>query len=107
MSLSPYIFNPVVGDISYSEFKSFVREGRVESCQITSSQIKGTLRSGDLRSEKKETFVTARVDDPDLVKELEAQGIKYSGNYENTWLQQFLIAWIIPMVFFPHMALYL
>ncbi|MCP4266395.1 MAG: ATP-dependent metallopeptidase FtsH/Yme1/Tma family protein [Candidatus Brocadiaceae bacterium] len=100
MSLSPYLFNPAVGDISYSEFKSFVRDGRVESCKITSSQIKGTLRSGDLRSEKKETFVTARVDDPELVKELEAQGIKYSGNYENTWLQQFLIAWIIPIGIF-------
>ena len=100
MSLSPYLFNPVVGDISYSEFKSLVREGRVESCQITSSQIKGTLRPDDLRSEKKKTFVTARVDDPELVKELESQGIKYSGNYENTWLQQFLIAWIIPIGIF-------
>jgi cell division protease FtsH len=100
MSLSPYLFNPVVGDISYSEFKSLVREGRVESCRITSSQIKGALRPDDLRSEERKTFITARVDDPELVKELEAQGVKFSGNYENTWLQQFLIAWIIPIGIF-------
>jgi len=100
MSLSSYIFNPVVGNISYSEFKTLIKEGRVESCQITSSQIKGTLRPDDLRSEKGKPFVTARVDDPELVKELEAQGIKYSGNYENTWLQQFLFTWIIPIGIF-------
>ncbi len=100
MSMSSYLFNPVVGNISYSEFKSFVKEGKVESCQITSQQIKGTLRSDDLRSETGKNFVTARVDDPDLVKELEAQGIEYAGNYENTWLQQFLFTWIIPIGIF-------
>jgi len=100
MSLSSYLFNPVVGNISYSEFKELVRDGRIESCQITSSLIKGTLKVEDYRSEKKKTFVTARVDDPELVKELEAQGVKYSGNYENTWLQQFLFAWIIPIGIF-------
>ena len=100
MSLSSYIFNPVVGDISYSEFKELVRDGRIESCQITSSLIKGTLKVEDYRSEKKKTFVTARVDDPELIKELEAQGVKFSGNYENTWLQQFLFAWIIPIGIF-------
>ena len=100
MSLSSYLFNPVVGNISYSEFKGLVKDGRIESCQITSSLIKGTLKVEDYRSEKKKTFVTARVDDPELVKELEAQGVKYSGNYENTWLQQFLFAWIIPIGIF-------
>jgi len=100
MSLSSYLFNPVVGNISYSEFKELVRDGRIESCQITSSLIKGALKVEDYRSEKKKTFVTARVDDPELVKELEAQGVKYSGNYENTWLQQFLFAWIIPIGIF-------
>ncbi|HJO47972.1 MAG TPA: ATP-dependent zinc metalloprotease FtsH, partial [Candidatus Scalindua sp.] len=98
--LSSYLFNPVVGNISYSEFKELVRDGRIESCQVTSSLIKGTLKAEDYRSEKMKTFVTARVDDPELVKELEAQGVKYSGNYENTWLQQFLFAWIIPIGIF-------
>jgi cell division protease FtsH len=100
MSLFSYLFNPVVGNISYSEFKRLVRDGRVESCQITSSLIRGTLMGEDLGPEKQKTFVAARVDDPELVKELEAQGIKYSGNYENTWLQQFLFTWIIPIGIF-------
>jgi cell division protease FtsH len=100
MSLSSYLFNPVGESISYSEFKSLVRDGRVESCQITSSHIKGTLRADDLRLEKKQTFVTARVDDPDLVKELEAQGVQYAGSYENTWLQQFLFTWVLPIGIF-------
>ncbi|MEK6765653.1 MAG: ATP-dependent zinc metalloprotease FtsH [Planctomycetota bacterium] len=100
MSLFSYLFNPVVGNISYSEFKKLVRDGRIESCQITSSLIKGTLKGEEMGSEKRKTFVAARVDDPELVKELEAQSIKYSGNYENTWLQQFLFTWIIPIGIF-------
>ena len=32
MSLSSYLFNPVVGNISYSEFKGLVKDGRIESC---------------------------------------------------------------------------
>lgn len=100
MSLFSYLFNPVVGNISYSEFKRLVRDGRIESCQITSSLIKGTLKGEEMGLEKQKTFVAARVDDPELVKELEAQGIKYSGNYENTWLQQFLFTWIIPIGIF-------
>ncbi len=100
MSLSSYLFHPVNGNISYSEFKSLVKDGRVESCQITSSLVKGTLRADDMRLEKTQTFVTARVDDPELVKELEDQGVQYAGNYENTWLQQFLFTWILPIGIF-------
>ena len=61
---------------------------------------KGNSEGREMGSEKRKTFVAARVDDPELVKELEAQSIKYSGNYENTWLQQFLFTWIIPIGIF-------
>ncbi|MEE8597896.1 MAG: ATP-dependent metallopeptidase FtsH/Yme1/Tma family protein, partial [bacterium] len=99
ISFLTHIFGPATAEsISYSEFKELVKEGRVETCQITSSLIRGTLRGEDLQ--KKKAFVTARVEDPELVKELEAQGIKYSGKYESPWIQTFLFAWIIPIAIF-------
>ncbi len=89
----------VAENISYSEFKILVKEGKVEKCQITSSLIKGTLREEEAL-QKKKTFVTARVDDPELIKELEAQGIKYSGEYASPWIQTFLFTWIVPIAIF-------
>ena len=99
VSFLTHIFGPAAAEnISYSEFKELVKEGKVETCQITSSLIRGTLRGEDLQ--KKKAFVTARVEDPELVKELEAQGIKYSGEYESPWIQTFLFAWIVPIAIF-------
>ena len=44
-------------------------------------------------------FVTARVDDPGLVAELEAANVKYTGRVENTWLST-LLSWILPALVF-------
>lgn len=100
LSIHAYLFGPVATEnISYSEFKMLIKEGKVETCHITSSLIRGTLREEDV-SQKKRTFVTARVEDPELVKELEAKGIKYSGEYESPWLQTFLLTWIFPIAIF-------
>lgn len=96
ISFYTYIFGPASAEnISYSEFKELIKEGKVETCKITTTLIRGTLREDDLQ--KKKSFVTARVEDPDLVKELEARGIKYSGEYENPWFQTLLFTWIIPI----------
>ncbi len=70
MSLSSYLFNPVVGNISYSEFKELVRDGRIESCQITSSLIKGTLKVEDYRSEKRRLLSRQELMIPNSLKNL-------------------------------------
>jgi len=95
-----YIFGPTTAtNISYSEFKVLVRAGKVETCQITSSSIRGTLRAEE-GMQKKKLFITAKVDDPDLIKELEAKGVTYSGEYESPWIQTFLLTWIFPIAIF-------
>ena len=40
-----------------------------------------------------------RVEDPDLVRDLEAQGIKYSGAADNKWLGV-LLSWLLPLAIF-------
>lgn len=43
-------------------------------------------------------FRTIRVEDPDLVRELQAAGVEYSGTRPSP-LSQFLLAWVLPIAF--------
>ncbi|MCF6157678.1 MAG: ATP-dependent metallopeptidase FtsH/Yme1/Tma family protein [wastewater metagenome] len=96
--LQMYLMNPGVRDISYSEFKKFVKEGNVLECQITQTMIRGKLREMERGTQKNAVFITARVEDPDLVKDLEAMGIQYAGHYESPWFKTFFFSWVIPLM---------
>lgn len=43
-------------------------------------------------------FETTRVDDKDLVNQLESMGIEFSGKPERGWFFDFLIVWIFPLM---------
>jgi cell division protease FtsH len=81
--------------IPYSEFKENLRAGKIKELTITPESI-----NGERETEKGvRGFQTVRVEDPDLVKELEAHQVQYKGKVENKWLTN-IISWIIPLVFF-------
>src|SRR5439155_22638633 len=48
---------------------------------------------------KPRTFSTNRVEDPKLTEELDAKGVKYTGELANHWLPD-LLGWIVPLLFF-------
>ncbi|MBI2875612.1 MAG: ATP-dependent zinc metalloprotease FtsH [Candidatus Tectomicrobia bacterium] len=52
-------------------------------------------REGAVTSSRR--FITVRVDDSDLVKELESHGIQYRGEIENVWYKT-ILSWLIPML---------
>jgi len=78
--------------IPYSEFKELLKTGKIKELTINPESING-------ETETKRKFQTVRVEDPDLVKELETYHVKYTGKVENKWLTN-IISWIIPLVFF-------
>jgi len=81
--------------IPYSQFKELLQAGKVSDIIMTDEAI-----SGKMETEKSpENFQTVRVVDPDLVKQLEASHVKYTGKVESKWLTN-IISWIIPLVFF-------
>jgi cell division protease FtsH len=81
--------------ISYSEFKQTLREGKIKELTITQESI-----SGERETEKGPSkFTTVRVEDSDLVKELETYHVKYTGKIDSKWLTN-ILSWIIPLVFF-------
>ncbi len=81
--------------ISYSEFKESIRAGRIKELTITLETISGewTTEKGTRR------FQTVRVEDPDLVKELESLKVKYTGKIDSKWVTN-ILSWIIPLIFF-------
>jgi cell division protease FtsH len=80
--------------ILYSEFKALVRENRIQELTLSEDYIRGTLRgegSGPARP-----FSVVRVEDPKLVEELEARGIRYDGEVSSRWMGE-MLGWLIPV----------
>jgi cell division protease FtsH len=94
-----YFMTPPGRSIPYSEFKSLVRNGGVAEIAIGDQAIHGTLKGdagGDAKQSKQ--FTVSRVDDPKLIEELDAKGVKYTGESMNRWLPE-LLGWVIPLLF--------
>jgi cell division protease FtsH len=92
-----YFFSRKVENIPYSQFKQYLAEGAVVKLTIGPEDISGTLKG----KEKKpgQEFTTIRVIDPDLVKDLDAHKVNYSGHYESKFLAG-LLSWILPLGIF-------
>src|SRR5580704_6764739 len=97
-----YYMTPAGRSVPYSEFKTLVKGGEVAEVVIGDQTIRGTLKqpapnAGDAKQAKQ--FMTTRVEDPKLTEELEAAGVKYTGEPTNRWLPD-LLGWIVPLIFF-------
>ena len=90
-----YYMTPPGRTIPYSEFKQLVKNGEVAEIAIGDQAIRGTLKQGDA---KLKAFTVTRVEDPKLTEELEAKGVKYTGEVMNRWLPE-LLGWIVPLLF--------
>ena len=83
--------------ISYSDFKQWAREGKVENLVVGPEQITGKLKAEEGKPAR--PFVTVRIEDPELVGQLEQKGIKFSGYVENKWLGT-MVSWLLPLGLF-------
>jgi cell division protease FtsH len=92
--LQQYFLSAKVDTIPYSQFKQHIAEGIVGKLIIGPENITGTLTGPSAQE-----FTTVRVNDPDLVNELDERKISYSGRYANKFLSS-LLSWILPLGFF-------
>jgi cell division protease FtsH len=102
--------------VSYSEFRHLVEEKGVEDLAIGTETIGGQLLPGGVKyltearkdaklperlkkqfDKKEPQFSTVRLEDPDLVKLLDQQGIKYRALQEKTWITS-LLSWVVPTI---------
>ena len=90
--------------ISYSDFKQLTREGKVENLVIGPERITGSVKAENGKPAR--PFVAVRIEDPELVGQLEQKGIQFSGYVENKWLGT-MISWLLPLGLFVFVWLFL
>jgi cell division protease FtsH len=94
--LQGYLAEPQREKIPYSEFKQWVRDGKVENLVLQPDKIQGESKDDKGQAQH---FVTLRVEDSDLVQLLDQKGVKYTGYAENKWVG-LLLSWLLPLAFF-------
>jgi cell division protease FtsH len=92
-----YFLTPRVENIPYSKFKQSLAEGQVNNLVIGPDKINGKLKGKGDKGEQ--DFVTIRVEDPNLIKELDERKVSYSGLYESKLLAN-ILSWVIPLAIF-------
>ncbi|HET8761145.1 MAG TPA: ATP-dependent metallopeptidase FtsH/Yme1/Tma family protein, partial [Nitrospiria bacterium] len=92
-------------ELSYSEFKAAVAAGKVDDVSISPTVIHGRLKP-EQAGEAVRPFNAIRVEDPDLLKDLQAQGVKVTGVIESTFLRD-LLSWVIPILLFAGVWVFL
>ena len=108
MLLNAYIFPAVVKQqvtqVDYGTFLTLIDEGKVKSVEIQDNQIAFTATD---EAGKENIYVTGKVDDPELVNRLLAADIEDFSKViprENSPLMNFIISWILPLIFFIGMG---
>lgn len=89
-----FIMGPILSkqtEIPYSEFKTVLKAGEVESVAVSKTSITGVMKQED------KVFYTVHVEDPNLIRELEAQGVEITGQVSQIGGVGALLGWILPL----------
>ena len=91
-------------ELPYSEFRTLVAAGKVAEVTVTHQRVTGKLKLEEGSKESK-LFTTVRVEDPDLVKELNAHNVTFTGVIESSFLRD-LLSWVVPALVFAGIWLF-
>ncbi len=89
---------PKAEEISYSQFRLYLKNGYIADCTVGSNLIRGHYKKLPTEGEKEEkiAFVTVPIQDMELVNELESQKVRFKGAVENNFLKNVLMWWVFP-----------
>jgi len=113
VTVQNFLYAPHTETLFYDSFKALLKAGKLTDVSVGLRTLSGGLIDEGLQEllPKKQLdelrksgagphrFVTVRVDDPDLVKELESAKVRFAGVIESNWLGT-LLSWILPAVVF-------
>ncbi len=89
--------SPKGDEISYSQFKKYLIEGKIVDCSVGEKIIRGHYyKESSSEKNKAASFVTVPIHDPKLIDELEKQNINFKGEIENNFLKNMLMWWLFP-----------
>ncbi|HEX8954817.1 MAG TPA: ATP-dependent metallopeptidase FtsH/Yme1/Tma family protein, partial [Burkholderiaceae bacterium] len=113
MAVSAFIGGNRTEVLTYSEFKTLLKAGKLNKVTVQELEISGTIKNEDLGNllpkEKiadiqrtggsNRAFSTVRIADPALLQDLDAAKVDYAGELENHLLSN-LASWILPTLIF-------
>ena len=85
----------LVTQISYSEFKAMLRQQAFQEVILMSTTVRGVAKVET--GEAPQVYEAVKVDDPNLIGELEAQGISFRAEAESLWVA-YLLSWVVPVL---------
>lgn len=102
--LIPNVEKNRVTQVGYGTFIQMLEKKEVDTVTVLDKKIKFTPKK-----DSKKVYVTGAMDDPDLVKTLNASGAKYSKEVpmENSPILNFLLTWVLPFLIFWMLGRYL
>ncbi len=115
-AIQSWLLAPRTVDIPMSQFLTLVREGKVQRVSLGEREIRGMLKPGALPApapgagdrlrnllgaeQGPTVFTTTRIpamDDSQILKELEAAKVEFSGRIESTFWRDLIFGWIVPL----------
>jgi len=113
LAIQTFLLAPRVEMITYSQFKSLVKNGHVTDLAVGQTTIQGNIKAEGMKTvftdeqlsqmkydgKSARPFATVRVEDPGLTVELEQAGIPFRGELTSTWLPT-ILSWIVPVALF-------
>jgi cell division protease FtsH len=108
-----FVSGPHTQNVSYGEFRELVRAAKVDQVTLGERTITGLVAASGLdkilspeRLDEMERaggeqhrFVTVRIEAPELVSQLEAANVDFSGQLANPWTGV-LLSWFLPILCF-------
>ena len=94
---------PNVENVSYSKFKKYITDRKINSVVVSTKFLKGYEKT--VGADQKEPlfpnkiYMTPRVEDRDLVEFLEKNNVEIIAENENTFLMT-LLSWVLPAIIF-------
>lgn len=99
MIINMVITNTRTERISYDRFLRLLNEKKIEEVEVTANKIVilPKVNSGI----NKKILYTANMNDPELIKNLQASGAKYGGTIpDNDPIKNFFFNWVLPILLF-------
>ena len=113
MAMQYFFLSPRTEVITYSQFKSLVKNGLVADLVVEQGTIRGNIKAEGMKQifsaeklkqlkydeKSAHAFATVRVEDPGLTAELEEAGIPFRGEVTSNWLPT-ILSWVVPVALF-------
>ncbi|MBQ9140055.1 MAG: ATP-dependent zinc metalloprotease FtsH [Ruminococcus sp.] len=98
MLVMPVLRKPNIEETNYSFFLDKLEEGEITLVQVKNNEIRFKVEAED----KKQVYSTGRMYDPNLVERLHKdENVVFTENFEESnILMEFLVGWVLPIVFF-------